>query len=422
MKITVDYEMSKFKKTFSKTEFAIKKPNSLSRNGNKFISFEKLGRLSTVTKWQRKGKTGKLKEKNISKKKRRTLLRKSFYLEKNRSISNDISIFLKVNSYFFRMSKQFYLHCSNKSAFNHHTNNYSTINSKNNTWFESCLSHKNNVFSKANENQIDYEKNEREITTDSVDSIHSICNSETEICRLINCGGNNYDNNCYDRYGNNNINNIHNVNNSCVCFSRLKDSEFVFCNCKLSCNENVNKCELSKCNQLCDIKWVKSPENIPVNSNVCSENVDTSNFVRRTTKRVKRTTKSTTLSNPLRNSYSSCESSCSQKNECFGSCNKLKYYNRTFDTRTRKLSINPLLVFLLSLFLSGFHSNNVLVTSSEFPDRECCDSAPPPPPQYHTTTSTTPVPPYHHHRVNTKPTVPAAMYPTSVQPTGKFSF
>lgn len=38
-----------------------------------------------------------------------------------------------------------------------------------------------------------------------------------------------------------------------------------------------------------------------------------------------------------------------------------------------------------------------LGSASEFPDRECCDSAPPPPPFYHTVTSTsttsTPAPP-----------------------------
>lgn len=46
---------------------------------------------------------------------------------------------------------------------------------------------------------------------------------------------------------------------------------------------------------------------------------------------------------------------------------------------------------LLTLLLAG------VVTGSEFPDRECCDSVPPPPPNYHqatsTTTTTTPAPP-----------------------------
>lgn len=52
------------------------------------------------------------------------------------------------------------------------------------------------------------------------------------------------------------------------------------------------------------------------------------------------------------------------------------------------------MVVVLLVLLSGRGSG------SEFPDRECCDSAPPPPPHYHTvtststsTTTTTPQPP-----------------------------
>lgn len=43
-----------------------------------------------------------------------------------------------------------------------------------------------------------------------------------------------------------------------------------------------------------------------------------------------------------------------------------------------------------------------LVSASEFPDRECCDSVPPPPPHYHsvTSTTTTSTPPPPHYRLN----------------------
>ncbi|ROT71231.1 hypothetical protein C7M84_010464 [Penaeus vannamei] len=56
---------------------------------------------------------------------------------------------------------------------------------------------------------------------------------------------------------------------------------------------------------------------------------------------------------------------------------------------------NPLALFLFLLVTSLALFD--LGAASEFPDRECCDSAPPPPPQYHTVTSTsttsTPQPP-----------------------------
>lgn len=63
-------------------------------------------------------------------------------------------------------------------------------------------------------------------------------------------------------------------------------------------------------------------------------------------------------------------------------------------------SLSSLLVAVLLLL-----SNMRCSRASEFPDRECCDSAPPPPPFYHTTTSTTPVPPLtrrtQFHRLGT---------------------
>ena len=49
--------------------------------------------------------------------------------------------------------------------------------------------------------------------------------------------------------------------------------------------------------------------------------------------------------------------------------------------------------FVAFVLFSSLSVHRKFVGASEFPDRECCDSAPPPPPFYHTTSSTTPVPP-----------------------------
>ncbi|XP_064121270.1 uncharacterized protein LOC135225755 isoform X4 [Macrobrachium nipponense] len=75
-------------------------------------------------------------------------------------------------------------------------------------------------------------------------------------------------------------------------------------------------------------------------------------------------------------------------------------------------------VLLLLLILSGLHGR-VTVRASEFPDRECCDSAPPPPPHYHTTTSTTPVPEPKPSSTSTIiPTLHSLLPTSSVPPTG----
>ena len=65
------------------------------------------------------------------------------------------------------------------------------------------------------------------------------------------------------------------------------------------------------------------------------------------------------------------------------------------------------------------------VRGSEYPGRECCDSAPPPPPQYYTTTSTSPVPPViRKHFTHTTKLVPGPPQPQppylgfTVPPTG----
>lgn len=56
-----------------------------------------------------------------------------------------------------------------------------------------------------------------------------------------------------------------------------------------------------------------------------------------------------------------------------------------------RVSFNIVYIILFIFLQCATHI--ILVRASEFPDRECCDSAPPPPPFYHTTSSTTPVPP-----------------------------
>lgn len=74
-------------------------------------------------------------------------------------------------------------------------------------------------------------------------------------------------------------------------------------------------------------------------------------------------------------------------------------------------------VFLL--LVASLHAR-VGVLASEFPDRECCDSAPPPPPHYHTTTSTTPVPRHRPTTTTTTTPAPPSFFPTSsVPPTGE---
>ncbi|XP_042856624.1 uncharacterized protein LOC122243055 isoform X3 [Penaeus japonicus] len=73
---------------------------------------------------------------------------------------------------------------------------------------------------------------------------------------------------------------------------------------------------------------------------------------------------------------------------------------------------------VLLLLLASLHAR-VGVRASEFPDRECCDSAPPPPPHYHTTTSTTPVPRHRPTTTTTTTPAPPSFFPTSsVPPTG----
>ncbi|XP_066976218.1 uncharacterized protein [Macrobrachium rosenbergii] len=84
--------------------------------------------------------------------------------------------------------------------------------------------------------------------------------------------------------------------------------------------------------------------------------------------------------------------------------------------RPRRSSTCLWVVFLL--ILSGLHGR-VTVRASEFPDRECCDSAPPPPPHYHTTTSTTPVPEPKPSSTSTIiPTLHSLLPTSSVPPTG----
>lgn len=74
---------------------------------------------------------------------------------------------------------------------------------------------------------------------------------------------------------------------------------------------------------------------------------------------------------------------------------------------------------VLLLLVASLHAR-VGVLASEFPDRECCDSAPPPPPHYHTTTSTTPVPRHRPTTTTTTTPAPPSFFPTaSVPPTGE---
>ncbi|XP_068230289.1 uncharacterized protein [Palaemon carinicauda] len=85
--------------------------------------------------------------------------------------------------------------------------------------------------------------------------------------------------------------------------------------------------------------------------------------------------------------------------------------------RPRRSSSTCFWVILL-LLLSGFQGR-LTVKASEFPDRECCDSAPPPPPHYHTTTSTTPVPESKPSSTSTIiPTLHSLLPTSSVPPTG----
>ncbi|XP_071514915.1 uncharacterized protein [Panulirus ornatus] len=79
----------------------------------------------------------------------------------------------------------------------------------------------------------------------------------------------------------------------------------------------------------------------------------------------------------------------------------------------------PLIMWIILLIIASL-DGRVGVRASEFPDRECCDSAPPPPPHYHTTTSTTPVPLVRSTSTTTTPPSPPSFFPTSsVPPTGE---
>lgn len=81
------------------------------------------------------------------------------------------------------------------------------------------------------------------------------------------------------------------------------------------------------------------------------------------------------------------------------------------------MRVSSILVWLLlSLACVG---GRVGVWASEFPDRECCDSAPPPPPHYHTTTSTTPVPIVRTLSTTTTSPPPSFFPIASIAPTGK---
>lgn len=57
--------------------------------------------------------------------------------------------------------------------------------------------------------------------------------------------------------------------------------------------------------------------------------------------------------------------------------------------RKRKKMTFPSLYLVAFLFVTDLPRT----VGSEYPGRECCDSAPPPPPHYYTTTPTSPVPP-----------------------------
>ena len=85
---------------------------------------------------------------------------------------------------------------------------------------------------------------------------------------------------------------------------------------------------------------------------------------------------------------------------CFLSCSKgVAYPLLPKMFAKNKFSGNPFRLppisrkFSTCIFLFGLCFLSLNVRASEFPDRECCDSAPPPPPFYHTSSSTTPVPP-----------------------------
>lgn len=83
-----------------------------------------------------------------------------------------------------------------------------------------------------------------------------------------------------------------------------------------------------------------------------------------------------------------------------------------------KMGASPVLVWVLLLALAC-GGGRVGVVASEFPDRECCDSAPPPPPHYHTTTSTTPGPLVRTLSTSSTPPPPSYFPIASIPPTGK---